>query len=135
MMHEKKKEEDKEEGKEAREKKIIRKKEMRGTGMKRGMGEKDKFIKRGGRERYKNELKRDDHREKEGKNKKEKKEEKKVLFDGKAFGVASSGGINRSKGKLFGRRVTSRYLLFSRIYTYTHMCMRFYLAVLGDVAG
>lgn len=67
--------------------------------------------------------------------KKKRKEEKKVLFDGKAFGVASSGGINRSKGKLFGRRVTSRYLLFSRIYTYTHMCMRFYLAVLGDVAG
>lgn len=73
-------------------------------------------------------------REKE-KIKKKKKEEKRVLFDGKAFGVASSGGINRSKGKLFGRRVTSRYLLFSRIYTYTHMCMRFYLAVLGDVAG
>lgn len=72
MMHEKKKE-DKEEGKEAREKKIIREKEMRGTGMKRGMGEKDKFIKRGGRERCKNESKRDDHREREGKIKKKRK--------------------------------------------------------------
>lgn len=33
----------------------------------------------------------------------EKKREKRAILDGKAFGVAGSGGINRSEGKLFGR--------------------------------
>ena len=121
--------------------------------MKRGMEEKDEFIKGGGKEERERErerekgaqrkrppLQREGERgrdiEKEKEVKKEMKRKKRVLgWRGAFFGVAGSGGINRSKGKLFGRGVTSRYLFYSHVCTYTHMCMRFYLAVLGDVAG
>lgn len=52
--------------------------------------------------------------------------------------ASGGGGINRPKGKLFGRGVAGRYVrartrVCARIYT--HMCMWFYLTVLGDVAG
>lgn len=85
----------------------------------------EKRIGRKGRV-YKGEAEeRRDRRERREDEKKEaegEEERGKELQDGEAFGVAGSSGINRSKGKLFGRGVTSRYL--PRVYVrYTHICV------------
>lgn len=105
---------------------------MRGTGMKRGMGEKDKFIKRGGRERYKNELKRDDHREKEGKNKKEKKGGEKSSFRWQGVRCCKQRRHKSVEGKTFwAQSYQSVSSLLTYIYVYTYV----YAVLSGGTRG
>lgn len=110
---------------------IIKEKETRGTGMKRRKAEKEEFTQGAGRARETEER---GARRGGQKVKREKETRERVLRDGKAFSVAGNGGINRSKGKLFGRGVTSQYLRSVYVRTYTYV----YAVLSGgtrDVAG